>query len=133
MFSMGVGFSWYTRGIPLKLTDLYWCPWTWFIGLLLMNHHASLAMTYFLACSAVLTEFLVVVIPALILYRLSWTDPSIIFHIFSIMWVVTITASAPISSDRQGVVSFSMSTRRTNTNNIFFVKYHYTIHAEVYL
>ena len=81
MFSMGVGFSWYTRGIPLKLTDLYWCPWTWFIGLLLMNHHASLAMTYFLACSAVLTEFLVVVTPDFILYRLRWEDPTRNFHI----------------------------------------------------
>ena len=81
MFSMGVGFSWYTRGIPLKLTDLYWCPWTWFIGLLLMNHHASLAMTYFLACSAVLTEFLVVVTPDFILYRLRWEDPTRTFHI----------------------------------------------------
>ena len=47
-----------------------------------MNHHASLMMTYFLSCSAVLTEFLVVVTPDFILYIMKWADPTRTVHIF---------------------------------------------------
>ena len=75
-----ITFSWYIRGIPLKLTDLYYCPCIYtrymFIGLLIMNHHTSLMIPYFLACVAVLTDFLVAITPDFILYRLRWADPT---------------------------------------------------------
>ena len=71
-----------------------------FIGMFLMTHHTFLMMSTCIACSAVLTELLVVVTTYVILYRLSCADPTMTVHIFDIMWVDTISAIAPISSAR---------------------------------
>ena len=63
----------------------------------MMTHRASLMMLDCIPYSCVLIDFFVVLTTNFILSRLSWEYHVRTVHLFAIIWVATITESAPIS------------------------------------